>query len=904
MGEDLTSQKNMSQFSPPKPFEEYPKDSVRKIAVLFTDVVGSTKFFSAKGDLAGREMLQRHQDIASRPIVEHGGIVVKTLGDSVMAYFSDPKEPIKAAIKIQQAFRKYNVKMAPESQINVRIGIHFGEGIVEKNDIYGNVVNLAAKIVPLASGDHILISKALYELVKALSPVRFKAMEAPKNKGVDDLSLYSVIWDESINFDPTANVLLFLKPLWNLGNPDFPNIWDRMLKDKDTFWEGSILRKKTFKSKAIALIVDEPTGAIEMANNVLADVRRKLNIEEGYHLLPLQILVDSGAYLKDSDFEINGFQIKWDDIVPGIVHISSSALRLIRNKENFKTDPPFDSENVLPVYKLLSEDLNGVSEAPLFLYQQALIRGEKSPCFYCGDRRHFAKDCPSKKIKDMTHILNKLAYSPVETMNTLFYNYLMHSGADAKASTKIKRRISEPYRKAYYSFHELKSILQLRFFRNIWDSYEDDWEELKARDTNGGDKGGQIWLAQDLIRTSRLGKAESQLNTLMLENSQDYKVYCAAGFLNIEHDSFSKAESYFSQALVYTKTTLQKVFVNFLLARLYELTDYPARAEAKIDEILSLDSQCSDAKYQKMIFKFQKGQEKSALSDLTHLVQKHGYYFVKALIDPALAPYCVLVQSRLKKIFNEAKEKANSSIQKAKEEIDKLTQMLGEDRIDDEDVQESWKRIDELLKTDSFLGYLDVEKLANTIFYKCREHITVQKKIISHIVDRLDQQFKEYLEFLKPYPYKSLIRPIYRQLNSYQLELNSIRDIVETESAEKFQEAFKRANALSNNAEDIPFKLKILDNVRITAIYLSTFVKRFLILQSLNFIICALLVPVVQHYSHFISPNIGIFDQNLWRYQKLFLIGGAVFSMVLAIITSLKSLSSKKNLVKPIRSIR
>jgi len=86
---------DVSQFSPPRPMEEYPRDSILKIAVLFTDIVGSTSYFKDQGDIAGREMLQNHEDIASPPIVEHAGIILKTLGDSVMAYFTDPKEAVK-----------------------------------------------------------------------------------------------------------------------------------------------------------------------------------------------------------------------------------------------------------------------------------------------------------------------------------------------------------------------------------------------------------------------------------------------------------------------------------------------------------------------------------------------------------------------------------------------------------------------------------------------------------------------------------------------------------------------------------------------------------------------------------------------------------------------------------------
>ena len=85
---------------------DHSRGGIQKIAVLFTDIVGSTRYFKDQGDLAGRRMLQYHQEIASQPIVEHSGLVVKTLGDSVMAYFSNPKEAVKAAIRIQQDLKQ------------------------------------------------------------------------------------------------------------------------------------------------------------------------------------------------------------------------------------------------------------------------------------------------------------------------------------------------------------------------------------------------------------------------------------------------------------------------------------------------------------------------------------------------------------------------------------------------------------------------------------------------------------------------------------------------------------------------------------------------------------------------------------------------------------------------------
>ncbi|NVM57665.1 MAG: adenylate/guanylate cyclase domain-containing protein, partial [Desulfobacterales bacterium] len=125
-----TKKTEASQPSQPRSTDEYP------MAVLFTDIVGSTKFFKSHGDLVGRDMLQRHHDMASPIIVEHGGALVKILGDSIMAYFFDCKEALKSAIKIQQELQMYNQRSDPDDHIHIKVGIHFGDGIIEEKDIF------------------------------------------------------------------------------------------------------------------------------------------------------------------------------------------------------------------------------------------------------------------------------------------------------------------------------------------------------------------------------------------------------------------------------------------------------------------------------------------------------------------------------------------------------------------------------------------------------------------------------------------------------------------------------------------------------------------------------------------------------------------------------------------------
>ena len=187
------SKKDASPFLQADMLSEDSEDFIRKIAVLFTDVVGSSKYFKSYGDIAGREMLQRHQDLSAEVITINNGIMVKTIGDSVMAYFKDPKEAVHSAIKIQENFKIYNETKKLENQIHIRIGVHFGVGIVEDKDIFGSVVNLAAKLVSIAGSDQIFISDEVYSRIPDVSSENFQLINVRDIKGdLKGLNVYSV----------------------------------------------------------------------------------------------------------------------------------------------------------------------------------------------------------------------------------------------------------------------------------------------------------------------------------------------------------------------------------------------------------------------------------------------------------------------------------------------------------------------------------------------------------------------------------------------------------------------------------------------------------------------------------------------------------------------------------------
>jgi len=202
--------------------------SRKQITILFTDIEGSTKHWESKGDIEGRIMIDQHNRLAFPVIRKYRGKVIKTIGDSIMASFKSPKNAIKAAIGIQQAIEQHKEKNK-RFKLKIRIGIHTGKALVEKNDVFGDVVNVAARVEGVGKGGDIMVSARTANLVKHNEfALKKKTSFVPKGKS-RSITVYRSDWKKvpslisKINFDSALPVLarnkleLFVYSLSSLG---------------------------------------------------------------------------------------------------------------------------------------------------------------------------------------------------------------------------------------------------------------------------------------------------------------------------------------------------------------------------------------------------------------------------------------------------------------------------------------------------------------------------------------------------------------------------------------------------------------------------------------------------------------------------------------------------------------
>lgn len=128
------------------------------ITVLFSDIADSTSLYAALGDVPGRETVGQALRLMEAVIEAADGRVVKTLGDEIMAVFDAAHQAARAATTMQERISERRSKMQPP--LAIRVGMHTGMALVEEGDVYGDVVNTAARITSLAKPEQILATDA------------------------------------------------------------------------------------------------------------------------------------------------------------------------------------------------------------------------------------------------------------------------------------------------------------------------------------------------------------------------------------------------------------------------------------------------------------------------------------------------------------------------------------------------------------------------------------------------------------------------------------------------------------------------------------------------------------------------------------------------------------------------
>jgi adenylate cyclase len=156
----------------------------RLTAILAADVAGYSRLMGAdeEGTLAALKMLRR--EVADPKIKEHRGRIVNTTGDGLLSEFASAVDAVRCAVEVQREMAARNADVPAERRIDFRIGVNLGDIIVDKNDIFGDGVNLAARLEALAEPGGICVSRVVRDQVRDKLALSFEDMGEQQVKNI------------------------------------------------------------------------------------------------------------------------------------------------------------------------------------------------------------------------------------------------------------------------------------------------------------------------------------------------------------------------------------------------------------------------------------------------------------------------------------------------------------------------------------------------------------------------------------------------------------------------------------------------------------------------------------------------------------------------------------------------
>src|SRR3954468_21425063 len=178
----------------------------RLAAIMFTDMVGYSAM-SQRDDKLALQLLEEHRGLLREIFPRFNGLEIKTIGDAFLVEFGSALEAAQCAIEIQRTLAKRNLGVAHDRRIELKIGIHIGDVMHRDGDVYGDGVNIASRIEPLAGAGGICVSMDVERQIRNALEARFEKLAPTELKNISvAMDLFRIVlpWEQQARTEPAG----------------------------------------------------------------------------------------------------------------------------------------------------------------------------------------------------------------------------------------------------------------------------------------------------------------------------------------------------------------------------------------------------------------------------------------------------------------------------------------------------------------------------------------------------------------------------------------------------------------------------------------------------------------------------------------------------------------------------
>ncbi len=835
------------------------KRQTLEVAVLFTDIRGSSLFFKIHGDIAGRLMMQRHYDMLFPLIEEYRGAVVKTVGDSIMATFFDPLNAVNAAMAMQQKLYDYNAQQSADDPIRIRIGINFGKGIVEEHDVFGDVVNVASKLVSLGESEQIIVSESVCRALDGRSQFTVFPLKR-ENHFYRDLNIaaYAVRWHEGAQMAEKVMTILSLAAIRREGGSPVDSPEDMGADDDPEFLSSieQVVREKAFRTTVdsagrLRAVFEYAETAIDTALQLLhlfhlADRSFHVGIHTG-RVLVEEVKITGGEEA-DATREKAG---------PGEIYLTQSTYAMLKDNLLLHFLPlPAGLPNGPVLHKLLVESsVKSASEETRPVEQSPINR----ECFYCSSVNHHSAACPSRSIVSRTDRLSEMGYLSTAELKARFAAHgpdivrPLSPDRDIMAAAPVADQSDRTAKAAFEAFYEANEVFQLRFLRGIWSSDAATGREAAPAGSPGGGM-DFLWLGEECLRAGKYGDALVKFNQAMAQASDDYRPHAGLGFLAIEQGDLITASHQFQKALACTLNPVQRSYLLLLLARIHELKGSFDDAVDAVRQALAVAPDFLEAQYRHAVLLARKGGIAAALPMIKELITVKPAFYPCVLIDPCLSDVQQELAAVLEELLDHARDQARETLRAIRQSLSDHREWFSKE---DDAYKTAATLLDQtaaLVAGNGYFGLLDAVTAGLDIKDKLRSALRNRRRALRKNIALLEGIGEAYERFLDSYPYKSLLS--YGDtalLKQYIDTLDRVKSALLVESADNLRETDQLIKRLFSLSKKIGANRKKLGLFKMTFFASGCFFKfltRFVLCSfSVSVVLCFILVGY-ESYAH------------------------------------------------------
>jgi hypothetical protein len=575
----------------------------------------------------------------------------------------------------------------------------------------------------------------------------------------------------------TPSILLAIRPQPYQGQQLLGEKWGPFIDGLRGLLKQSGFEDEDSTEALLLFNFTHPHPAITTVLSYISKARLNLNEQRQGEPLPIQIIV----HLVQDDETNNAFRNPaagvWELLPPEAIHISR---QLKASWDQLMVQKPLSpctfSNEGNGLFKLEFAAGSDAIKTELLLPSRALpLQGRGKPCFYCGMQSHLPMQCPSKFLTMEHNGLASIGYLPFEQIGKTCQLVFSNPAAMTKVlSTGISpsQLRKSPGLIAFVGFFDVTRVYQYRFLWNITFSRYSKWqavfnpEQLQLDNKN-------LQLGLDCLRVGKYEQAEEFLQReYQAKSSRRFFAAIGMAFLTLEHRGLAEMRSYLELAKSMTSQPKERIYVDLLLSRFYELIGETRKAKDALKSILTAKVDCPDAPYRKLQIEAKGTFSAEDSQILRSLIIDQRTLFMATLLDPAFLPVEAKVEDLLSTQYNTAFSRAHDFLAQASNEISDLSLWFDNQDQKLEANRAALGNLQQRLDRKSYFDVLDVVHKAKTLAENSRQ---LRESKLNELYDQINKDkitLGSYHDFWAGYRYQIFFKEFVLRLSPVEKALH------------------------------------------------------------------------------------------------------------------------------------